>query len=217
MIIRPLLLSLWWYLDPLYFRLSRLEYPGTGPGIGSVFRVRLTRYKGSDVQLSDGTVIHKNDLLLKIHLHNVKILKRCPSNRHDLARGWDVFRQVKRSMPHLADYIRSHHKGRDIKGIVGITLLSKGFAPLGFECIAPASRMYACYKKISHLPIYFLSSTTFSLRSFLSQRSVYLIMSSEKLLDQYENKTARQSCRCCCIDNALPFHTKRETKGGRYE
>ncbi len=70
---RSCLLSIWYLLDPLYFFFTRLTLIDKRQS--NVFRVRLTRYKGKDVILSDGTRIKKNDVLVKIHLHNVKLLK----------------------------------------------------------------------------------------------------------------------------------------------
>lgn len=67
-------LNLWGWIDPIYFRFTRLDYVENHLGKRTIMRVRLTKYKGREITLSDGTVIHKNDLLLKIHLHNIKLL-----------------------------------------------------------------------------------------------------------------------------------------------
>jgi hypothetical protein len=86
------LLSFWnILLDPLYYFFTRLEYLDHHSGI---FRVRLTKYKGREVLLSDGTVIKKNDKLVKIHLHNVKLLSELKGVPCSVRRGRIIFRKV---------------------------------------------------------------------------------------------------------------------------
>ena len=67
MSMRKFFLKVWYALDPLYSALIRLQplVPASQEDI--VFRTRLTKFNGKNVLLSDGTEIHKNDILLKIH------------------------------------------------------------------------------------------------------------------------------------------------------
>ena len=69
------LIQVWSILDSFYLFCTRLKCLEQISGNTNVFRVRLTRYKGREVVLSDGTIVKKNDLLIKIHLHNVSLLK----------------------------------------------------------------------------------------------------------------------------------------------
>ncbi|MFD2445536.1 hypothetical protein ACFSO7_16375 [Bacillus sp. CGMCC 1.16607] len=178
--IRGIFLFIWNVFDPFYFSLTRLKRNG-------VFRVRLTRYKGKDVLLSDGMMICKNDLLLKIHLHNVKLLREFSNKKNELAKGRGVYRRVLESMPLLAEYIFNHPKEADIKGIIGITLINKGFRPLGFDCVKPNNKLYSIYKKISHIPIFLLSNPKFSFDNLKKHQSVYLMMSKKSLVKRYNH------------------------------
>ncbi|WP_257467550.1 YkoP family protein [Peribacillus asahii] len=74
---RNYLLNIWNLVDPIYYRLSHLNYLPEK----NILRVKLTRYKGRNVILSDGTAINKNDLLIKIHLHNAVLLKELKTNQ----------------------------------------------------------------------------------------------------------------------------------------
>lgn len=77
MIVRGLLYYFWGFLDIFYYHLSRLESLAEQyANQKNILRVRTTTYKGYNVTLSDGTEIHHNDILIKIHLHNIRILKR---------------------------------------------------------------------------------------------------------------------------------------------
>lgn len=184
MLLRPFLLTIWRYVDPLYFALTRLQYPCQDQKEG-VFRVRLTRYKGKDVVLSDGIIICKNDVLLKIHFHNARLLQELSNINHELSKGRAIFKQVLQSMPHLTTYILNHPEKAKIKGIIGITLINKGFAPLGFECFLPENKFYLWFKKTTQIPIYLLSCSKLSVRNIKKHQPVYLIMSKEKLLEKY--------------------------------
>lgn len=147
--------------------------------------MRITKYKGKSVYLSDGTSIAKNDCLLKIHLHNVRILKEALSWEHPLQRSLAIYRMVEQSMPSLASYIDHHPKSKQIKGIVGITMINRGVTHLGFEKALPNSRIYKVFKFTTQFPIYLLSTTSLSMRNIKKQCPTYLFMSKEKLFEKY--------------------------------
>lgn len=186
MVIRLICLSIWKWLDPVYFSFTRLQYPCPDRKEDGVFRVRLTRYKGKDVVLSDGVLICKNDLLLKIHLHNVRLLQDFSYNMNELSKGKGIFKLVTNSMPQLVTFILNHPEEARIKGIIGITHINKGFSPLGFECVLPENKFYSWFKKLQQLPIYLLSCSKISVVNIKKHHPVYLMMSTEKLLERYK-------------------------------
>lgn len=91
----------------------------------SVFRVRLTKYKGHHVVLSDGTHIRKNDVLVKIHLHNIKLIRELQSIESAVRKGIIIYQKVYQSMPLLLDYINNHKKARKSKESLGLQCLTK--------------------------------------------------------------------------------------------
>ncbi|AMQ73774.1 MULTISPECIES: YkoP family protein [Bacillus] len=181
---RSCLLSIWYLLDPLYFFFTRLTLIDKRQS--NVFRVRLTRYKGKDVILSDGTRIKKNDVLVKIHLHNVKLLKELQPIESAVRRGIMLYQKVYQSMPHLADYINQHKRKDEIKGVVGITMLHKGAARLGFDVIKPSSGCYRLFKKAAHIPILYFTAKQLTLKNI--PYSCYLFISKEKLMCTYQTE-----------------------------
>lgn len=184
MLVRGILLSIWNCLDPIYFSLTRLQYLCSDRHGQGVFRVRLTKYKGKEVVLSDGTKICKNDLLLKIHLHNVRLLQNYLL-KNELAKGRCIFKNILESMPLLAEYVSHHPAEGNIKGVIGVTLINKGYRSLGFECIHPKNKYYSMFKKAQQIPIYLLSSSNISVSDIKRHQPVYLMMSKEKLLKKY--------------------------------
>jgi len=154
MLIRNYFITTWNLIDPIYYRFSRLEYILDEEGKRTLIRVRLTKYKGKRVVLADGTIISKNDILLKIHLHNVKLLKRIQGG-NKLKQGLFIFRNVRDTLPYIASYIQKHEYANDIKGLIGITNLCKGCTRLGFETESIQNRYYKLFKEVSFLQLNF--------------------------------------------------------------
>jgi hypothetical protein len=180
---RLAILWIWKLFDPLFYFCSRLHYLQPDKPKNAIFRVRITKYKGKELIFSDGTKILKNYLLLKIHLHNVRLLLELIKMKNDVHRARYVYKVVLYSMPNLAQYLKHHpHEGR-IKGIIGITTLHKGAAHLGFECYQPYNRFYRWFKKVGQLPISFLSNT--SMKSLQKTEVNYLIMTKNILYKKY--------------------------------
>ncbi|GIP65221.1 hypothetical protein J32TS6_37760 [Virgibacillus pantothenticus] len=184
MFIRNFLLYFWGSIDPVYFACSRLTYI-VGPNQKrTLLRARLTKYKGATVILSDGTVVEKNDVLVKIHLHNVKLLKELCNQSNDIKRAVTIYHSVKQAMPSLASYIETHPECGRVKGIIGITNLSKGAEKLGFEKKPLQNVFYRTFKKATLFPINILTGKK-------TMKPVYLFMSKGNLLMRYGNQNKR--------------------------
>ncbi|MBT2755594.1 hypothetical protein J7E71_06420 [Mesobacillus foraminis] len=178
---RSYVLSIWSLLDPLYYSFTRLTYLN---GEDNIFRIRLTRYKGKKMILSDGAEINKNDIMVKIHLHNVRLLNELKDIKSDLRKARRIYSHVQKSLPGVEAYIRNHRRSDQIKGIIGITMLNKGCERLGFEVCDIAHPVYKCYKWITLLPIWILSSHRSG--HVFKQAPTYLFMSAETLSKLYK-------------------------------
>lgn len=186
---RGYVLSIWSLLDPIYFHCSRLTFPPRVGTENSILRIRITKYKGRNTTLSDGTTIQKNDLMVKIHLHNVKLLKELKEIKSEIKKGKMIYRYVQKSLPGVEAYIRNSPYANEIKGIIGITLLSKGCERLGFEIIEITHPIYKWFKRMAFLPIGILSSPKSSIWQMLKEQCPhYLMMSTNKLSDMYKVK-----------------------------
>ena len=117
--------------DPIYYYFTAKTNLSSKEG--NIFRVRLTKYKGKNFVLSDGTKINKNDLLVKIHLHNSKLLKEFKNMKSELKKARMIYNYVRNSLPEMDYYIQNHPYSSKIKGIIGISTLYKGSEKLGFE------------------------------------------------------------------------------------
>lgn len=173
------LLSAWNIIDPIYYQFTRLKYVLDHNQQKTLFRVRLTRYKGSRIVLSDQTVINKNDLLVKIHLHNVRLLTEIYQIKSDMRRAVYIYHMIKRALPRLTQYIETHQKAHEIKGIIGITSLYRGADRLGFEVWPINNPFYRTFKR----------ATCAFINTLANHRGrhepVYLLMSKEQMTIKY--------------------------------
>lgn len=185
LIMKQCLIQVWGILDHIYFFCTRLECLEQTSKNYNIFRVRLTRYKGHEVILSDGTIIRKNDLLVKIHLHNVRILKEMKCIDENSIKSLYLYKKVQESLPDLAIFIIQHKNNDQIKGIIGITMIDKGFNRLGFESFSFSSLSYLWFKRISLYPIHFISSSKHSSKKKKTPNPQYLFMSKDIICKKY--------------------------------
>ncbi|HEX6923494.1 MAG TPA: hypothetical protein VF149_06680 [Bacillales bacterium] len=184
---KSFILMLWKAVDPVYYACTRLRRAEN-----SLFRVRLTRYKGRSIVLSDGCEIAKNDLLVKIHIHNVRIFKDLRHVKNDLKKTRLLYREVERSLPALADYIKSHRKRDEIRGVIGITMINRGYRRLGFEGSEISNRFYKWMKSMILVPIYLMSVKSPSFKQLKKQNPNYLFMSKHVLMARYTEQSEQK-------------------------
>ncbi|WAA11033.1 YkoP family protein [Fervidibacillus albus] len=197
---RKFIFMFWKTIDPIYFFFTRLTYIHRGENI---FRVRLTRYKGHPVILSDGTEIKKNDLLLKIHFHNVKLLSEIHRFRNDFQKGNYFYHSIKASLPELATYINHHPKREEMKGLIGITSLHLEKNSLGFETVNIKNPLYRKIKQLMLFPIHLLSSEIYRKKEKKSIEPIYYFMSKSVLMEKYLPTEDLSSVR---FEEGLPFN-----------
>lgn len=174
-------ITVWTILDPLYYAFTRLKYVEDK----EILRVRVTKYKGRPCVLSDGTEIKRNDLLIKIHLHNVMLLRELMSLKGETSKARVIYNHVKSALPGVANYLYNHPKKDEIKGIIGITGLNKGSNRLGFETVAISNRIYLWFKFLVILPMYCMSVSSISAKN-IRRPPMYLLMSKDKLFELYK-------------------------------
>src|SRR5699024_4320936 len=143
------LLTIWSTLDPIYYNFTRLHHVADYERNKTIFRVRLTKYRGSPVILEDGTSIRKNDVLLKIHLHNVRMIRELKNIKSEVQRALLLHHMVRDDLQCLSSYINGHSRRHEIKAVIGITMLNKGTRRLGFEAFSIQNRYYRLFKQLT--------------------------------------------------------------------
>lgn len=174
----------WSAIDTLYYYLSQLEYVNKAER--NIFRVKPLSFRGDPLYLSDGTTFQKNDLLLKIHLHNCTLLKEMMSIENDVKRALYVHNRVEQSLPGLARFVAQHPNEAEIKGVIGITLLTRGVKKLGFEVQEIRNPIYLRIKQAYLTPMFILCHPGRNIRAKGKDLiPKFLVMSKEKLLNHY--------------------------------
>jgi len=182
--LRAFFLSLWGLWDPFYYYCSHLTLLDPNNRKNNVFRVKLVRYKGHPITLKDGTMVRKNDLLVKIHLHNVRLLKDMVNINSEFRKGLFIYKKIKDALPTLAQYVHKHDRTDEIKGIIGISMLHQGSERLGFEIHGIYSRFYRWFKTLAQYPIHLLASDhPYHARHRVHPK--YLFMSKATLISRY--------------------------------
>jgi hypothetical protein len=179
--VRNLAFSLWQICDPFYYRCTRLQRLDTHPQ--QVFRVRLLRYRGQTLTLYDGTRIEQGDLLVKLHLHNVRLF-RMLGEEHPFVRARKLQNLVAQSLPAVSQYILQHRRSLEIKGVIGFTQLNRGCRQLGFDVWPIASRGYRLLKWLGLIPIFLLFNSQ-PLHARHKFEPKILAMSRTTLFDRY--------------------------------
>ena len=103
---RGYIISIWRLIDPFYYFCTRLTYLPSKEKKVMYLRIKLTKYKGRNIVLSDGTQINKNDTLVKIHLHNVRLLKELKNIKSEIKKAKMIYRYVQKSLPGIEIYIQ---------------------------------------------------------------------------------------------------------------
>lgn len=178
-VMRSYLLNLWNIMDPIYYQCTRLCYVPGMERKNTIFRVRLTRYKGATVILEDGTVIKRNDVLIKIHLHNVRLISEIQSIDNEVKKAIHLYRSIRQALGGLAVFLEENKKYFKAKGILGITMLNQGAIRLGFEIVPIKNPFYRSFKKWTFFPINILTNAS------ISEEPMYLFMSKEQLQKHY--------------------------------
>lgn len=177
-------IHMWSLVDKLYFCLSHLEYVNQSER--NIFRVKPLLYRGNALSMSDGTEFRHNDLLLKIHLHNCLLLQEMMTIGNDVKRALYVYNRVENSLPGLAQCIARHPQENKIKGVIGITLLTRGVKKLGFEVREISNPYYLQIKQAYLKPMFILCHP--NRKNMAKEKDLvpkFLIMSKEKLLENY--------------------------------
>ncbi|MBU9712585.1 YkoP family protein [Evansella tamaricis] len=178
---RNYILGAWEIADPVYHKLRNFTTIETKDKF-PVLRVQLIRYRGPEHTLSNGELIKKGDYLIKIHLHNIRLIKYLEKVVSPTRKTLLLYQMVKNALPGLAQFIKNHQLNQRIKGICGVTMLNKLVERLGFEIKPISNTYYRLLKCCSQIPIHFLSTGRFT-GVFDRTRVNYLFMSKNKLLE----------------------------------
>lgn len=123
-------LALWQWSDHIYRRIRRFDFEDLQGR--NVFRVRVRLYKGPAFALENGQEVKRGDWVGFLHFYNLRLQQMMQGIQSDNRRSVLMLREVQRSLPELAEFVRSHPRGERMKALIGITLLNRGVEGFGF-------------------------------------------------------------------------------------
>jgi len=119
---------LWGLWEASFALLARIEDPG---GPECFLRLALRRYRGPRRPLPDGTVLAAGDLVGELHIKNEYL--------HALTAGGGAgrsaalgLRETRKALFILAGVLRDDPRFREVKALVGYTMLHRGTGRVGF-------------------------------------------------------------------------------------
>ncbi len=106
---------------------------GPEAAVGSILRLRLTRYRGRPFTLADGTPIQRGDQIGELHLNNERVAALHDGGRRSQQVGFDAVRAFRASLAALAERARENPRDQAARAFTATTIFYQGIERLGFE------------------------------------------------------------------------------------
>lgn len=138
------LLTAWRIWDFIYYYCTRLVY--VDKKNDNIFRVVVKKYWGEPLKAGDEVVIKPGDYYVKLHIHNCQLAMHLFGVKDEMGLGLRALKEIRKSLPALAQYVAELPHEQEIKGVVGTTILHRGARPLGFHVQDIALPLLRWYK-----------------------------------------------------------------------
>lgn len=124
------MLTLWRMGDVVYRRWRSFDYDDRRGN--NVFRLTIKPYRGPDLRIGEQW-LRRGDLVGELHLYNYRLQQMLQGISSEIQLGLVALREVRNSLPPLADYLDLHPAGYHVKALVGVSILHRGAASIGFH------------------------------------------------------------------------------------
>jgi peptidoglycan-N-acetylglucosamine deacetylase len=109
----------------------------------SFFYVRVRKYYGKTLHLSDGKRIEKGDKVVELHFNNEFLAQMVSTCSTPIQLAVQMVRLTEQFLPQLLAFILQHPEGGSIKGLYGISVIYRGSRQLGFTVQDVPNRLFA--------------------------------------------------------------------------
>lgn len=137
------MLAAWKAGDVVYRKFRKFDFEDCRGH--NIFRVAVKPYRGSDVQVG-GQWLRRGDKIGELHLYNYRLQTVLHGMTSEVQMGLVGLREVRKSFPPLADFLRGCSKGQEVTALVGVTILHRGAASLGFDVFDLEDSWYKGFK-----------------------------------------------------------------------
>ena len=128
--LKRIVVFLWLLWEKAFHVLFRLE---TVSPKDPMLHFRARPYRGKTVTMDDGTRLEKGDQVLELHFDNKKLFHIGSRSRSEMQLAIQMIRAVQKDLPTLANMVLERPEYMDVKGLYGVTMLSRGPEQFGFH------------------------------------------------------------------------------------
>ncbi|MDA8336418.1 MAG: polysaccharide deacetylase family protein [Peptococcaceae bacterium] len=121
--------SVWGIWEKAFEKLAGVSDPG---GPDCLYRLAVRKYGGKPRVLADGTRLVRGDLLAELHMKNDRIMALTAGAQAEKS-AVILVRESQNSLPHLAAVLQNNPRFRDVKALVGYTMMHRGVKRIGFS------------------------------------------------------------------------------------
>lgn len=132
----------WEKLFHVFFRVQTLQ--GQSDFIG----LRMTKYSGQTMNLSDGEQLRRGDEVAELHLNNELLYRYGRTSRSSLHLAIRLIREMDNAMPAVARFLLNHPDYAHVKGLYGITMINRGVSQFGFTVTSLPKGVFSWLTKI---------------------------------------------------------------------
>ncbi|MFZ5631893.1 MAG: polysaccharide deacetylase family protein [Bacillota bacterium] len=131
--------GLWRVWDRMFRLALNIKDVTADDGSPTIFRTSVRRYTGAPVALPGGETLHPGEKICELHVNNDYMAEYLAGETGPGRLGIRIVRELRRSLPALAAHIAGDPRYMDIKSVVGITLLHRATAAMGFTAVEISS------------------------------------------------------------------------------
>lgn len=184
-----ILLIIWRVWDAAFRRILGIYDITNENGDSTIFRISIRKYIGPGTEYC-GKVLRPGDKICELHLNNDYLKNYLGDETGISLRGIRTARELGRSLPVLAKVLNSDARFKGIDFIVGISLLHRGAAAIGFKELAiksnPVQRIIALYQGVILSLYHPLGKKSLIRKGNLEPK--ILVMSKKAFLNKYLNR-----------------------------
>jgi peptidoglycan-N-acetylglucosamine deacetylase len=129
---KRLLVAVWMRYESLFSKLFGIKAFDES---NRFLHYRVRKYQGAEVELPDGTVIHKGDPVAELHLDNEMLFELSSRAGSAVKLAIQLIRHMEPLMPEIARRFVSDPDFADVKALYGVTMINRGVQQFGFTVL----------------------------------------------------------------------------------
>jgi hypothetical protein len=94
---------------------------------------RIRAYKGNNITLDNGMVLHKGDKVIELHIDNEKLFHIGINSRSTVHLAIKMIRSMEKELPSLAQQLMDNNDFKDAKALYGVSMINRGPEKFGFS------------------------------------------------------------------------------------